>query len=95
MTQDTLRVLKLTVRLTLCSNSLELLVVVFSSSKMLWRKVTMVLRPFTMLQWNTVEMPHLVSCECLLSKATGSSDSQNAILETTENTSTREIEVRK
>ncbi len=39
----------------LCSNSLELHVVVvvvavcflFSSPKMLWRKVTMVLRPFT------------------------------------------------
>ena len=30
---------------TLCSNSLELLV--FSSRTMLWRKVTMVLRPFT------------------------------------------------
>ncbi len=33
------------------------------------------------------------SCECLLSKATGNSDSQNAILETTDNTSTWEIEV--
>ncbi len=35
------------------------------------------------------------SCERLLSRATGNSDSQNAILETTDNTSTREIEVRK
>ncbi len=35
------------------------------------------------------------SYECLLSKATGNSDSQNAILETTDNTGTQEIEVRK
>ncbi len=35
------------------------------------------------------------SCECLLSRDTGNSDIQNAILETTENTSTWEIEVRK
>ncbi len=35
------------------------------------------------------------SCRINLSKATGYSDSQNAILETTENTSTQEIEVRK
>ncbi len=34
---------------TLCSNSLELLV--FSSHKMLWRKVTMVLRPYTRLNF--------------------------------------------
>ncbi len=32
-------------------------------------------------------------CECLLSNATGNSDSQNATLETTENTSTWEVEV--
>ncbi len=35
------------------------------------------------------------SCECLMSKTTGSSDSQNAILETTENTNTQEVEERK
>ncbi len=34
------------------------------------------------------------SCDCLLSEATGNSDSQSAILETTDNTSTRDIEVR-
>ncbi len=42
--QDTLQSEKLTI--TLCSNSLELLVF-FSSCKMLWQMVTMVLRPFT------------------------------------------------
>ncbi len=33
--------------------------------------------------------------ECLLSEATGNSDSQNAMLETTDNANTRDIEVRK
>ncbi len=73
---------------TLCSNSLELLV--FSSRK---QKVTMVLRPFT--KHNFKKSVVYSSCECLLSKANGNSDSWNAILETTDNTSTREIEVRK
>ena len=54
---------------------------------MLWRKVTIVLRPFT--RHNSAVYS---SCECPLSKATGNSDSQNAMLETTENTSTWEVE---
>ena len=53
----------------------------------------MVLRPFT--RHNFKNSAVYSSCECLLSKATGNSDSQNAILETTENTSALEIEVRK
>ena len=53
----------------------------------------MVLRPFT--RHNFKNSAVYSSCECLLSEATGNSDSQNAILETTDNTSTLEIEVRK
>ncbi len=53
----------------------------------------MVLRPFT--RHNFKNSAINSSCECLLSKATGSSDCQKAILETTENTSTREIEISK
>ncbi len=48
----------------------------------------MILRPFTRHNFKTSVYS---SCECLLSKATGNSDSQNVILETTENTSTIEI----
>ncbi len=49
----------------------------------------MVWKPFT--RCNKT-LPFFSSCECLLSKDTGNSDSQNEndiILETTENTSTR------
>ncbi len=53
----------------------------------------MVLRSFT--RRNFKNSAIYSSCECLVSKATGNSDSQNAILETTEDTSTQEIEVRK
>ncbi len=53
----------------------------------------MVLRPFT--RHNFKNSAVYSSCECLLSEATGNSDSQNAILETTDNTSTWDIEVRK
>ncbi len=52
----------------------------------------MVLRPFT--KHNFKNSTIYSSCEYLLSKATGNSDSQNAILETTD-TSNREIEGRK
>ncbi len=45
----------------------------------------MVLRPFTRHDLKNLAVDS--SCECPLSKATGNSDSQNAILETTENTS--------
>ncbi len=50
----------------LCSKSLELLV--FSSCKMLWRKVTMVLRPFT--RHNFKNSAIYDSCKFLLSKTT-------------------------
>ncbi len=60
---------------------------------MLWRKVTLVLRPFT--RHNFKNLVVYSNCERLLSKATGDTDSQNAILGTTDNTSTLEIEVRK
>ncbi len=53
----------------------------------------MVLRPFTRLNFKNSAV--YSSCELLLTIATGNSDSQNAILETTENTSTWGIEVRK
>ncbi len=43
----------------------------------------MVLRSFTRCNFKNSAVYN--SCECLLSKATGNSDSQNAILETTEN----------
>ena len=52
----------------------------------------MVLRPDT--RCNFKNSAVYSSCERLLSKATGNSDSQNVILETTENTSTREIEIK-
>ncbi len=78
---------------TLCSNSLELLVFFLDGRKVLWRKVTMVLRPGP--RHNLKNSAVYSSCERLLSRATGNSDSQNAILESTDNTSTREIEVRK
>ncbi len=51
----------------------------------------MVLSPFTRHNFKN----SAVSCECLLSEATGNSDSQNAILETTDNASSWNIEVRK
>ena len=76
---------------TLCSKSLKLLVI--SSRKMLRQKVTMVLGPFTRHNLNNSAV--YSSCECLLSEATGNSDSQNAIFETTDNASSRDIEVRK
>ncbi len=53
----------------------------------------MILRSFTRRIFKT--LLSIVSCEYLLSKATGNSDSQNAILEKTENTSIQEVEVRK
>ncbi len=53
----------------------------------------MVLRPFT--RHNFKNSAVYSNCGCLLSEATGNSDSQNAILETTENASIRDIEVRK
>ncbi len=49
----------------------------------------MVLRPFTRQNFQNSAV------YSRLSKATGNSDSQNVILDTTENTGTREIEVRK
>ncbi len=70
MIQDTLRSLPLD--LTLYSNSLEL--VVFSSRKMLWRMITMILKPFT--RHNKKTRPFLVPASTLLSKATANSDSQ-------------------
>ncbi len=42
-----------------------------------WRMVTMVLTPFT--RRNKKTWPFFSSCECLLSKDTGNSDSQNDI----------------
>ncbi len=45
MTQDALGLKNLLLDSTLCSNSLELLI--FLRRKMLWRMVTMVLKPFT------------------------------------------------
>ncbi len=53
----------------------------------------MVLGPFTRHNLNNSAV--CSSCECLLSEAIGNSDSQNAILETTDNASSRDIEVRK
>ncbi len=72
---------------TLCSNSSNFLFVCFFKLQNVMAKVTMVLKPFT--------RHNFKNCECLLSKATGNSDNQNVILETTENTSTWEVEVRK
>ncbi len=59
---------------------------------MLWRNVCIVVRPFT--RHNFKNSAVYSSCESLLSKATVNSDSHNATLETTENTSAREVEVR-
>ncbi len=49
---------------------------------MLWRKVTLVLRRFTKRIFENSAILVTVSARC---QATGSSDSQNAILDTTEN----------
>ncbi len=58
---------------TLCSNSLELLA--FSSRKMLWRMVTMVLNPLPDVIFKN-NFAFLVATNVFLSKATTNSDSQ-------------------
>ena len=59
----------------LCNNSLELLV--FSSHKILWWVSTIVLKPITRRSFKNLS--HFSTCECLLSNATGNSNSQNDI----------------
>ncbi len=60
---------------TLCNNSLKL--VAFSSRKMLWGMVTMVLKPF--IRRNIKKLGLFSTCEYLLSKDTDNSDSHNDI----------------
>ncbi len=72
---------------TLCRNSLEFLV--FSSRKMLWQLVIMVLKNYT--RHFFFNSTFFSSYECLLSKATGNSDCQRGYKVAP---STRGIEVR-